>query len=45
MELDLQKQLMFFGELKSQYLTSTSDFAVLADALEAASADLIGINY
>ncbi len=32
-----------FWRAQSQYLTSTSDFTVLADALEASAADLIGL--
>ncbi|MBT8394187.1 MAG: T9SS type A sorting domain-containing protein [Flavobacteriaceae bacterium] len=33
-----------FWRAQSQYLTSTSDFKVLADALEASAADLIGLR-
>ena len=33
-----------FWRAQSEYLTATSDFAVLADALEASCADLLGVN-
>ncbi len=33
-----------FWRAQTQYLTATSDFVVLADALEAAAADLIGLQ-
>ena len=42
--LGFTKAAHIFWRAQSQYLTSTSDFAVLADALEAAAADLVGIN-
>ncbi|RKE92318.1 M4 family metallopeptidase [Ichthyenterobacterium magnum] len=38
------KAAHIFWRAQSAYLTSTSDFAVLADALEASCNDLIGIN-
>ena len=38
------KAAHIFWRVQSQYLTATSDFSVLADALEAATTDLIGVN-
>ena len=38
------KAAHIFWRAQSQYLTSTSDFSVLADALEASANDLLGIN-
>lgn len=38
------KAAHIFWRAQSEYLTSTSDFSSLADALEAAAADLIGFN-
>jgi len=38
------KAAHIFWRTQSQYLTATSDFSILADALEAATTDLIGIN-
>lgn len=38
------KAAHIFWRAQSQYLTATSDFDVLADALEAAATDLIGLN-
>lgn len=38
------KAAHIFWQAQSAYLTRTSDFAVLADALEAACADLLGAN-
>ena len=42
--LGFTKAAHIFWRAQSQYLTSTSDFAVLADALEAAAADLVGVD-
>ena len=42
--LDFTKAAHIFWRAQSQYLTETSDFPTLADALEAACQDLIGIN-
>ncbi|WP_452602522.1 M4 family metallopeptidase [Pontimicrobium sp. MEBiC06410] len=38
------KAAHIFWRAQSQYLTATSDFASMADALEASATDLIGIN-
>ena len=38
------KAVHIFWRVQNVYLTPTSDFATLADALEAATTDLIGIN-
>lgn len=42
--LGFTKSAHIFWRAQSQYLTATSDFAVLADALEASAADLMGID-
>ncbi len=42
--IDFTKAAHIFWRAQSEYLTATSDFPVLADALEAACQDLIGIN-
>ncbi len=42
--LGLTKSAHIFARANFYYLTATSDFAVLADALEAAATDLIGVN-
>ena len=42
--LGFVKAAHIFWRAQSVYLTSTSDFANLADALEASCADLLGIN-
>jgi len=38
------KAAHIFWRAQSQYLTATSDFASMADALEASATDLIGVN-
>ncbi|MCF1422214.1 M4 family metallopeptidase [Mangrovimonas futianensis] len=42
--LGLTKSAHIFWRAQSEYLTATSDFYNLADALEAACTDLIGVN-
>lgn len=42
--LGFVKAAHIFWRAQSEYLTATSDFEVLSDALEAACADLVGIN-
>jgi len=42
--LGFTKAAHIFWRAQSQYLTATSNFVDLADALEAAAADLVGIN-
>ncbi len=42
--LGFVKAAHIFWRAQSEYLTPSSDFQVLADALEAACADLVGIN-
>jgi Zn-dependent metalloprotease len=42
--IGLTKAAHIFWRVQSEYLTSASDFVSLADALEAACTDLIGIN-
>ena len=42
--IGLTKAAHIFWRAQSEYLTNTSDFTALADALDAACADLVGIN-
>ena len=42
--LDFTKAAHIFWRAQSQYLTATSDFSNLADALEMSAQDLLGIN-
>ncbi len=42
--LGFTKSAHIFWRAQSQYLTATSDFTTLADALEASAADLVGVN-